>query len=183
MKCPKCGFNSFEYLDSCKKCGNDLAAFKMSLGIQPVVMPPGVFTGQQAGNRSEMGFEQEPVIAPAVAAAPIASTGDEFEFDTAPVAPTAAPAAPPEESTFGEISFEETGSDTAPHWGESEPADAFSGQEFGGFDTEPAATKDDSFADMFGKEGAKPAEKKSDDDFFNSPELADLFKDEPAEKK
>ena len=179
MKCPKCGFNSFEYLDSCKKCGNDLAAFKMSLGIQPVVMPPGVFTGQQAGNRSEMDMEQEAVIAPAVAA-PIASTGDEFEFDTAPVAP----AAPPEESTFGEISFEEPGSDaTTPHWGESEPSDAFSGQEFGGFDTEPAAAKDDSFADMFGKEGAKPAEKKTDDDFFNSPELADLFKDEPAGKK
>src|SRR4030066_248912 len=24
MKCPKCGFNSFEYLDACKKCGNTL---------------------------------------------------------------------------------------------------------------------------------------------------------------
>src|SRR3970282_1132354 len=28
MKCPKCGFNSFEYLDACKKCGN-------TLGVNP----------------------------------------------------------------------------------------------------------------------------------------------------
>jgi len=28
VKCPKCGFNSFEYLDSCKKCGS-------ALGVNP----------------------------------------------------------------------------------------------------------------------------------------------------
>src|SRR5574341_1899815 len=28
MKCPKCGFNSFEYLDACKKCGS-------ALGVNP----------------------------------------------------------------------------------------------------------------------------------------------------
>lgn len=39
MKCPKCGYNTFEYLDSCKKCGNNLIAFKESLGIRPLVLP------------------------------------------------------------------------------------------------------------------------------------------------
>lgn len=39
MKCPKCGYNSFEFLDNCKKCSSDLVAFKDSLGIRPVILP------------------------------------------------------------------------------------------------------------------------------------------------
>lgn len=39
MKCPKCGYNSFEFLDNCKKCSSDLVAFKESLGIRPVILP------------------------------------------------------------------------------------------------------------------------------------------------
>lgn len=41
MKCPKCGYNSFETYDACKKCGSDLVAFKQSLGIRPILYPPG----------------------------------------------------------------------------------------------------------------------------------------------
>jgi hypothetical protein len=41
MKCPKCGFNSFEFLNNCKKCGTDLASFKMNHGINPVVYAQG----------------------------------------------------------------------------------------------------------------------------------------------
>jgi len=37
MKCPKCGYNSFEFLDICKKCGAVFDAFKKSMGIKPVV--------------------------------------------------------------------------------------------------------------------------------------------------
>lgn len=33
MKCPKCNFASFEYLNSCKKCGNDLTLHKTEMGI------------------------------------------------------------------------------------------------------------------------------------------------------
>ncbi len=33
MKCPKCNFASFEYLNTCKKCGNDLSLHKTELGI------------------------------------------------------------------------------------------------------------------------------------------------------
>ncbi len=180
MKCPKCGFNSFEYLDSCKKCGNDLAAFKMSLGIQPVVMPPGVFSGQEATSEGA-----EDSFIPETSAIP-ASAADEFEFETTSVAPAEAPAMAAEDAAFGEISFDDTASDaTTSGWSGSDQADGFSGQEFEGFSTEPVgAPKDDALADMFGKDGAKAAEKKTDpDDFFNSPELADLFKDDTEDKK
>lgn len=40
MKCPKCGYNSFESLDICKKCNADLSAFKRSIGIRAVVLCP-----------------------------------------------------------------------------------------------------------------------------------------------
>lgn len=33
MKCPKCNFASFEYINTCKKCGNDLTLHKTELGI------------------------------------------------------------------------------------------------------------------------------------------------------
>jgi len=39
MRCPKCGYNSFDYLDSCKKCGKDLAEFKQRYGIQSILFP------------------------------------------------------------------------------------------------------------------------------------------------
>jgi hypothetical protein len=41
MKCPKCGYNSFEFLDQCKKCGNDLVFFKESKGLRSVLVPAG----------------------------------------------------------------------------------------------------------------------------------------------
>ncbi|MSN27043.1 MAG: hypothetical protein GJV46_14365 [Geobacter sp.] len=39
MKCPKCGYNSFEFHDSCKKCSSDLSGHKMTYGITPIVLP------------------------------------------------------------------------------------------------------------------------------------------------
>jgi len=39
MKCPKCGFNSFEYYDSCKKCSSDLIGYKQTYGLTSVVLP------------------------------------------------------------------------------------------------------------------------------------------------
>ena len=33
MKCPRCGYVSFEYLDECKKCGKSLEAFKSEHGF------------------------------------------------------------------------------------------------------------------------------------------------------
>jgi hypothetical protein len=40
MKCPKCGYNSFEFFSSCKKCSADLGAYKQTYNITPLVLPP-----------------------------------------------------------------------------------------------------------------------------------------------
>lgn len=40
MKCPKCGYASFEYLDTCRKCGRDLTQFKTDMGL--TTFAPGV---------------------------------------------------------------------------------------------------------------------------------------------
>jgi hypothetical protein len=39
MKCPKCGFNSFETHDICKKCANDLTSYKDIHGLKAIVLP------------------------------------------------------------------------------------------------------------------------------------------------
>jgi predicted nucleic acid-binding Zn-ribbon protein len=39
MKCPKCGFNSFEYYNACKKCSSDLTGYKQTYSITPLVLP------------------------------------------------------------------------------------------------------------------------------------------------
>lgn len=38
MKCPKCGYNSFDYLDSCKKCNKDLTEHKARFNIQSILL-------------------------------------------------------------------------------------------------------------------------------------------------
>ena len=39
MKCPKCGYTSFDYLDECKKCGKDLAEHKEKYNIRSLMFP------------------------------------------------------------------------------------------------------------------------------------------------
>ena len=34
MKCPKCGYNSFDHLDNCKKCDTDLTAHKEKFNLR-----------------------------------------------------------------------------------------------------------------------------------------------------
>jgi hypothetical protein len=40
MKCPKCGYTSFPYLESCRKCGHGLAEQRAALGIYAVRPDP-----------------------------------------------------------------------------------------------------------------------------------------------
>jgi hypothetical protein len=44
MKCPKCGYNSFEIHDTCKKCANDLTSYKDIHGLKSIVLPLGTRT-------------------------------------------------------------------------------------------------------------------------------------------
>ena len=65
MKCPKCGYTSFDYLDECKKCGKDLTEHKEKFNIRSLMFPA---SGAAAA---------------AAASAPSASAagGEEFGFD------------------------------------------------------------------------------------------------------
>ncbi|HDP24093.1 MAG TPA: hypothetical protein ENN34_01485 [Deltaproteobacteria bacterium] len=52
MKCPKCGYISFDYLDRCKSCGDDLVPTKIKLNI---------YTKQPEIEMDEDGFAVEKV--------------------------------------------------------------------------------------------------------------------------
>ncbi len=54
MKCPKCGFISFDYLDQCKRCGKDWGPKKALLGVERNVQPTG--RGQSSSTILEEGM-------------------------------------------------------------------------------------------------------------------------------
>ena len=84
MKCPKCGFNSFEYYDSCKKCAVDLTGYKQTYAISSVVLPHDVKATLAAEFRSKESAADEMPAAPEV-------HDDIFSFDLpddSPRAPT-----------------------------------------------------------------------------------------------
>lgn len=39
MKCPKCGYHSFEYLENCKKCRHDLREHKVKYHLRGLQIP------------------------------------------------------------------------------------------------------------------------------------------------
>ncbi|MDD2500608.1 MAG: hypothetical protein PHN92_07295 [Geobacter sp.] len=106
MRCPKCGYTSFESYDSCRKCSADLTEFKQSHGIAPMILPPSLRAEMAAGLGIEtsanqdaspdtsndifsfdLPTEQHPAAAQAANSSP-------FSFDDAPAVPSfAAPAA------------------------------------------------------------------------------------------
>jgi hypothetical protein len=51
MKCPKCGYTSFPYLESCRKCGQVLTEQRTALGIYALRPdPPDLLLAYQAAN-------------------------------------------------------------------------------------------------------------------------------------
>lgn len=61
MKCPKCGYNSFEYHNSCKKCSNDLGAYKLTHNITPIILPPEARALKANEFRSAASTNEQPV--------------------------------------------------------------------------------------------------------------------------
>jgi len=53
MKCPKCGFVSFDYLDKCKKCGRDLRTHKQKIGVVAEAPKVSSDSGMRAEQRTE----------------------------------------------------------------------------------------------------------------------------------
>lgn len=71
MKCPKCGYHSFEYLDNCRKCAQDLSEHKEKFNLHGFFSPQAL-----AGQGGETAAMDE--IAPANAQ----NKGDvDFGFD------------------------------------------------------------------------------------------------------
>ena len=63
MKCPKCNYTSFDYLDTCKKCGKDLSEHREKHNIRSLL------------------FAEAAAAVAAGGAAAAAGGGEDFEFD------------------------------------------------------------------------------------------------------
>jgi len=91
MKCPKCGYTSFDYLESCKKCGKDLADFKQRFGITSVLFPGQLQAEEAVAETQYDEATADAAVAAATGAAAGAATGstaeesesesDDFGFD------------------------------------------------------------------------------------------------------
>lgn len=130
MKCPKCGYNSFEYHDSCIKCSSDLSGYKLTHGITSLVLPLGVrekMAEELRGSSAETGHVEannethEDMFAldlPDEPAAPVAQApgfaDDPFNFDDEP------PAAPPQQAAAEIDPFADL-LETTPQVGDSDP--------------------------------------------------------------
>jgi hypothetical protein len=74
MKCPKCGYNSFEYYDRCKKCSSDLTGYKLTYSITPMLLP------QEAKEKLAAGLSTAQIATDHISA--ITETHDDiFSFD------------------------------------------------------------------------------------------------------
>jgi hypothetical protein len=86
MKCPKCGYNSFEFHDSCTKCSQDLTEYKQSYGLGTIVLPQAARTVMAESLASDS-LTQTPGDEKGMAA-----PEEMFSFDLPDAEPTAAPA-------------------------------------------------------------------------------------------
>jgi hypothetical protein len=129
MKCPKCGYNSFEGYDVCIKCSHDLIIHKATYGLKPIVLQMETRAAMAAALASE-------TVSAAVPVPPTEQTADMFSFDL----PDEEPAATAKESAVKEDFFSFGEKAAAPP---SELFNAFS------FDNDQAADTNKSEDDAF----------------------------------
>lgn len=87
MKCPKCGYTSFPYLESCRKCGHALAEQRAALGVYALRPdPPDLLLAYQAVSADVAeAIQTQPVPAPSIGLAPL----EEIELELVELEPTA----------------------------------------------------------------------------------------------
>lgn len=90
MKCPKCGYTSFETSNSCRKCSNDLSAFRQAHGLTPIVLPAAVRASMAKSLGADAVEEQ----------ASQEANNDAFTFDLPQHDEPTAPAAPSDPFAF-----------------------------------------------------------------------------------
>lgn len=122
MKCPKCGYTSFDYLESCKKCNNALGEFKTKYGLRSLLFPhrtqkpaaavtptlaaatatPALVAATETSDSTDFGYDfgaDAPIAAPLPA--PATPAVDDFDFDSdwnAPAEPLASTVTPAEDA-------------------------------------------------------------------------------------
>ncbi|WP_432822141.1 RDD family protein [Trichloromonas sp.] len=90
MKCPKCGYHSFDYLDNCKKCDNDLAAFKSKFNLRSLIFPHRL---NPAATQPELQATAAETVSPAAPVAAAAASDFGFDFmDESSTPPSPEPA-------------------------------------------------------------------------------------------
>ena len=57
MKCPKCKYVTFDYLDTCPKCGKNMSSEKAKLNISGLKPNPPFLLGSLTGDLNESGDE------------------------------------------------------------------------------------------------------------------------------
>jgi len=133
MKCPKCGYNSFEYHDSCKKCSGDLGSYKRTYNITSIVLPPEAREKKgdefhSASSKDELSvenvdthddifpFDPPEHVTPPSSPAAAPQNDDPFNFDDQPEDLPASPPSPPAlESQNGDpFDFDEDITEVAP---------------------------------------------------------------------
>lgn len=116
MKCPKCGFNSFEYYDSCNKCSSDLTGYKQTYSITSMVLP------QEAKEKLAVGFRSAESEADQISddtgthddmfsfdlpddspTASVQGNDDPFNFDKTPPEVNQSSRSKPEDDVFGDL--------------------------------------------------------------------------------
>lgn len=179
MKCPKCGYNSFEHHDTCNKCANDLTAYKTTFGLKGIVLPlqarismaeslkaetaSADETPEAAESTSDMFSFDLPEGDSAGQAATPAAADNPFNFDEEPAAP--------QNQSLADFSFDEPAADQPQGFAEfslDEPTAAHpSGLGDFSFD-EPAALKSQEPGDLSINEEQKAAQVKAEEDAFAS---------------
>ncbi len=104
MKCPKCNYISFDYLDECKKCGKDLSEHKEKHNIRSLLFAGGIaaaggavaaagageedfefdFNEEEAAGQVAAPVDESPASSPAPADDPfgVGEDSDDFSFDS-----------------------------------------------------------------------------------------------------
>lgn len=180
MKCPKCGYTSFETSESCRKCSHDLTAFRQAHGLTPVVLPAAVRATMAQSLGGPMPQEQptqetggdlfsfdlpqhEEPQAPPASSDPFAFVSQPSEggisFDTPPAAPQdpfaelleSTPVAPKSAAEPAAQTGAEQGFELNSFSWDDTPEPAAAGEA-----PKPAAAKktDDDFSSLFGDLGA-----------------------------
>ncbi len=60
MKCPKCSYHSFDHLDNCKKCGQDLTAHKAKFNLRGFYFPGEITVSESEPVVDESNEELDP---------------------------------------------------------------------------------------------------------------------------